>query len=76
MTSFPVEGEQEINNLFHKAGLEILAMDKHSVVGEYEKTCLLYTSACYKIRVNDRNIRCDIEVSQRIFHACLIVCDN
>lgn len=38
MTSFPVEGEQEINNLFHKAGLEILAMDKHSVVGEYEKT--------------------------------------
>ena len=37
---------------------------------------LFYRQSCYKIRIHDRNVRCDIKVSQRIFYTCLIVCDN
>ena len=39
--------------------------------------CNLFNrESCNKVRINDCNIWCDVEVSQWIFHTSLIVCDN
>ena len=37
---------------------------------------LFCRKSLYQFGIYDRNIRCDIKISQRIFYAGLIVCDN